>query len=414
MDLKETLKKINENRGHIEASFVFSLWKDPILYDDYKTVNEGKDQTLKDPDAKFYFLLGRAIRNQGYQTFDNITVYTFLESKPAIKEKFEEYGGWKECESLMSLVSTDNVGAYFDKIAKINTLSIMASKYEELFSNVEKFDKASNEEVYEIFELLNNSVALKTGHDSKVEDLVIDDSYLEYCNKGEDIGTSYAKGAPLLNYLTLGLPIGDIYLLAGHSGTGKSSFIFANMVLPIAESGASVAILSNEMQSKTYKNMLLVHILTKELGYWNITRKKIKMGHFSDEDYAMLKKAAQISKEKYGNIKFVKLFENDTSLVLKYIKRLSRSGVSTIVFDTMKSDDDSDDRMWQKLLMSSRKIFNVVSKEQISFVATFQLALYTTNQRYLDAGCLSNSKQIKEVVSELVMMRKLWDDEYSG
>jgi hypothetical protein len=32
----------------------------------------------------------------------------------------------------------------------------------------------------------------------------------------------------------------------------------------------------------------------------------------------------------------------------------------------------------------------------------------------LDASCLSNAKQIKEVFSEMVYARPLWDDEYPG
>jgi hypothetical protein len=90
-------------------------------------------------------------------------------------------------------------------------------------------------------------------------------------------------------------------------------------------------------------------------------------------------------------------------------------GVRYIVWDTMKGDDITDGSdAWLQLLMNSRKIFNLVSKLNIALTCTFQLALYTTNQRYLDASCLSSSKQIKEVVSELIMMRKLWSDEYTG
>jgi len=217
-----------------------------------------------------------------------------------------------------------------------------------------------------------------------------------------------------LNYLTLGAPVGDMYLFAGHSGTGKSSFIFENMVLPFAEGGTGVAIISNEMQSKAYKNMLLVHILTKELNYWKITRKKLSLGHFNEEELEMLRKAAAITKEKYSNIRFVKMFENDTSKVLQYIKRLARSGTKAIIYDTMKSDDGVDDKMWQALLMNSRRIFNTVSKEQVAMICTFQLALHTTNQRWLDATCLSNSKQIKEVVAQAVFARACWQDEYTG
>ena len=128
----------------------------------------------------------------------------------------------------------------------------------------------------------------------------------------------------------------------------------------------------------------------------------------------MLRKAAAITKEKYSNIRFVKMFENDTSKVLQYIKRLARSGTKAIIYDTMKSDDGVDDKMWQALLMNSRRIFNTVSKEQVAMICTFQLALHTTNQRWLDATCLSNSKQIKEVVAQAVFARACWQDEYTG
>ena len=57
--------------------------------------------------------------------------------------------------------------------------------------------------------------------------------------------------------------------------------------------------------------------------------------------------------------------------------------------------------------MNSRRIFNTVSKEQVAMICTFQLALHTTNQRWLDATCLSNSKQIKEVVAQAVFASSL-------
>ena len=186
------------------------------------------------------------------------------------------------------------------------------------------------------------------------------------------------------------------------------------MVLPISKN-TPVAILSNEMKIDVYQNMLTAHILTKDLDYWKLTRKKIKIGKYTDEDMEMIKQAQEISGQKYTNIKFVKVFNNDTEMICKYIKKLAHMGVRYVVWDTFKNDDvvDGSDA-WLQLLMNSRKVFNLVSKLGIALTCTFQLALYTTNQRYLDASCLSSSKQIKEVVSELIMMRKLWADEYSG
>lgn len=414
MDLEKCLEKINENREQIEAPFVFCFWKDPDLYDDYKFVNDKKDETLKSKDAQFYFNLGKALYDAGFRKFDNITVYGFLQNKPNVKETFEDYGGYREVENLKQLVNVENVDAYFDKIAKLNTLEALCELTFNSFEDVSKFDKMSSQQVYDYFEYKLNDISITSTHDVEEESLVIDDEFIEECNTGDAVGISYAKNCPIMNYLTLGVPLGEMFMIAGHSGVGKSSFVFENMVLPMAEEGVKVAIVSNEMRSKDYKIMLLAHILTKELNYWGLTRKQIKMGHFTNEQREMLNKAKKISQEKYSSLGFIKLFDNDIGKVLKYIKKKSKRGYQIFVWDTMKSDDSLNEKMFLQLLINSRKVFQLASKENIAIIPTYQLALYTVNQRYLDASCLANGKQIKEVFSEMIYMRQLWQDEYTG
>lgn len=414
MDLEKCLKKINENRDQVEAPFVFCFWKDPDLYDDYKFVNEKKDDTLKSEDAQFYFNLGKALYNAGFRKFDNITVYGFLQNKPEVKETFDNYGGYREVENLKQLVNVENVDAYFDKIAKLNTLNSLCKLTFDSFKDISKFDKMSSQQVYDYFEYKLSDISIESTHDVEEESLVIDDEFIEECNTGDAVGISYAKNCPIMNYLTLGVPLGEMFMIAGHSGVGKSSFVFENMVLPMTEDGVKVSIVSNEMRSKDYKIMLLAHILTKELNYWGLTRKQIKMGHFTNEQREMLNKAKKISQEKYSSLGFIKLFDNDIGKVLKYIKKKSKRGYQIFVWDTMKSDDSLDEKMFLQLLINSRKVFQLASKENIAIIPTYQLALYTVNQRYLDASCLANGKQIKEVFSEMIYMRQLWQDEYTG
>ena len=138
------------------------------------------------------------------------------------------------------------------------------------------------------------------------------------------------------------------------------------------------------------------------------------MFKFTDEQWEYLRKAKQISREKYSNIQFIKMFDNDMNKVKRIIKKLAKLGYQTIMFDTMKSEDEIDEAMWQQLLIHSRKLFQITSRENISLICTYQLALHTLNKRYLDASCLSNAKQIKEVFSEMVYCRPLWDDEFPG
>lgn len=91
-------------------------------------------------------------------------------------------------------------------------------------------------------------------------------------------------------------------------------------------------------------------------------------------------------------------------------------GTQVVLYDTFKVDDNAaaDNGIWQTLLMDSRKVFQTCSKLDICCLTTYQLALHTVNQRYLDATCLSNGKQIKEVYETMVYMRPLWEDERTG
>ena len=414
MNIADVLAKVNKDREKVEAAFVFALWKDPELYGDYLTINDGKMKTICNSDAQFNYDLGKALNLQGYRNFDSITIDSYLSDKAATKKQFDTFGGFAEVRQLMDLVDTDNVEAYFDAIAKKNTLCALASKYDDLFNDIDRFNSATNEDVYAAFDLVLNDVALSTHSDTKIEDLTIDDAFIDECQSGMAVGLNYGENSPILNYITMGMPLGEMYMLAGHSGVGKSSCAFENYVLPLTHQGIKVAIVSNEMRSKDYKYLLMVHVLTKELDYWELTRKKIKKGGMTAEQLAKVREAKDIINTKYSSIRFVKLFENNINAVMKYIRKLAHQGYQMIVWDTMKSDDEVDPIMWQMLLMNSRRVFNLASKLNISILTTFQLSLATQNQRFLDAGCLSNSKQVKEVFSEMVYLRPLWADEYTG
>jgi replicative DNA helicase len=405
---------LTEGRESIEASFVFCLWKEPDLFDDFRKVNENGDDTLFTEDGVFYFSLGKQLYKQGYRSFDNVTIYTFLEDKPTVKESFETLGGYKTIEDLRSIVNTENVEAYYDRIVKSNFIMSLHNKGFNVLQNIDKFNKMTYQEVYDYYDFLLNNISINTSHDIEIESLELDDRFVKECNEGAALGISYGKVCKILNYLTLGLPLGEMFMVAGYSGIGKSSFVFENMILSATMNGVKCAVISNEQRSKDFKMLLLIHILTQDLNYWEMTRKKLKMGNFDKEQLEMINKAKRISSEKYSALKFAKLFDNDMSKVKKIIKKLSKLGYQVILFDTMKSEDEVNEAMWQQLLIHSRKLFQLASKENIALIPTYQLALHTLNKRFLDASCLSNAKQIKEVFSEMIYFREIWSDEFNG
>ena len=414
MNLEKTISRINKGREKDEAAFVFCLWKEPELFADYLNLNSGKEKTLLDDDAIFYYGVGRGMYKAGYQTFDAISCETFLSDKPNAKKKFDEYGGFSEVMKLKAIVDTNNIDVYFDKIAKRNALLLIANKTEEMFSDVGRFDEASAEDVYNAFDLLNSTAAIESSQRETIEELDVDEEFIESCIRGDEMGLSFGNMAAILNYLLLGLASG-LTMVAGQSGSGKTSFAFEVFLMGLVANENKVAIISNEMGIKRYKEMLLIHILTTDLNYYGINRKQIRMGKYTDEQKEMIDKAIQISHEKYkGKVFFLKMYNNNIGKILKQIKRLkNKCGVETILYDTFKSDDEATtDSMWQSLLLDSRRLFQTCDKLHLPCVTTYQLAPHTINQRYLDVGCLSNAKQIKETYETMIFFRPLWDDEY--
>ena len=80
ISLKDYPQELVKGRESAEATFVFCLWKQPDLFDDFQRINTNDDQTLKTDDGIFYFSFGRQMYNQGFKSFDNVTIYTFLTS----------------------------------------------------------------------------------------------------------------------------------------------------------------------------------------------------------------------------------------------------------------------------------------------------------------------------------------------
>lgn len=415
MDLLKYPKELTNNRQQIEAAFVFTLWKEPDLFGEYTVISQNpKNELITTLDGKFYYLLGLKMFEKGYRNYDEITVSSYLQDYPEVKKEFDIKGGMATVKELTSLVHEDNIDGYYDNLVKANILLKLYDKGFDVLGNIDKFKEMTSEDVYDFFDYQLNSVAIESNHNFEIEDLLIDDEFLAECERGDAQGLSYKKYTPIMNSMTMGIPLGELFMIGGFSGSGKSSFVFENMILPLTMDNIKCTIISNEQRSKDFKLLLLVHVLTRDLGYYGLTRRKLKAGGFTDEQKEMLNKARDIIAEKYSDIKFVKLFDNDMDKVKKVIRKQAKVGHQVFMFDTMKSEDQIDEAMWQQLLIHSRKLFQLASKENISIICTYQLALSKLNTRYLDASCLSNAKQIKEVFSEMVYFRPLADDEYDG
>ena len=93
---------------------------------------------------------------------------------------------------------------------------------------------------------------------------------------------------------------------------------------------------------------------------------------------------------------------------------MAKQGFGYALYDTFKAEDAASATVTGELIEASKQLLQVAEKEDIGIIITMQLAIYMENTRYLSSACLSNAKGVKEIVSELVLTRPLWDDEFNG
>jgi replicative DNA helicase len=402
---------LNENRDMIEANFIFCLWKNPDLYGDYEREVRA-DRDLMTEDGRFYYSLGYEMYQLGYKSFDDASIYSYVEGKETLKNGFTRRGGYKTVDEIKRILNEENVETYYDELVKTNMLLKLHDKGFNVVNELTKFKKMTSSQLYDYFEYQLDNVFLNRGSGVKIEDLDIDDEFINDCDNGIEKGLSYASTCPLLNFHTLGLHKSNVQIFAGFSGTGKSSFCVNSYVFPILDHGEKIVIVANEMNKKAWQHIFMATILSQKLDYYGLPRKKQKMGGFNEEQRQMMEKAKKYYDEHYkGRIKFVKIFDYSVEDVKRVFRKMKKQGFNYGIYDTFKSEDAASANVTGELIEASKQLLQVAEKEDMCIIITMQLAIYMENTRYLTAATLSNAKGVKEVVSELLLTRPLWDDE---
>lgn len=402
-------KKLQDYSEIAEGNMLGVLWKKPELIAEY---NINKDALSTD--GIFYYSLAEMLFKLNHTRFDEITVFSVIKDDEVLEKGWKERGGYNTVKEFTAIVDTDNADAYFDTFNKCYLLKKLYEKGFNVENEFDKFRKMSTQQLFDYMEYQLNSIAIETTGSLEFEDLNMTDEEVQSMIDGEEVGLMYGKHSPILNYLTMGLPKGDLTMVGSYTNGGKSSYLTANMIIPIAEQKIKCCLISNEQRSIVYKRLLMIYVLTEKLNYYSITRKKLKSGNLNAEEMAMFNKAREIIKEEYAPyITFVKLYDYDMGKVKKVVKKLAKTGLELLIYDTMKYGG-SEESVWMSLLDDSKELFQICSKENIAGLVSLQLALHTKNKvRFLDESTLANGKQIAEVFSEIILFRDIWDDEFN-
>ena len=414
-EVLETVRLIKEYKKACEANIVSILWKEPDLFYTYDGLILS-DFTYNE--WKVYWTIGKEIViTEEKPSLDDITVGLYLEKHPQLKSKYEEYGGFNTIDNAKAYVDIKNMDGYIKEFRKWNVVLELVRRKFPVHHRIKDFVDMSGEDIYEEYEALLNHVFINVEYEDKTYDIADGiDELIDKLDEGMAIGLPFYD-SPMLTKETNGHTLGDILLVGGLSGTGKSTFV-RNTTLPsILKNDEKIVIMINEEGLDKWQRELLVWV-ANNIYKTDLQKYTVRDGKFSDETMALLRKCGEWIKDNKNKV-VLKPFERyTTSQAVKTIKKYASMGVSYFVLDTFKADssDANSDSFWLSMQQNMVDLYDIIKPENknVQLTVTFQLSKGSSKQRYYTQDNIGVAKNIVDVASTCIMMRKLFEDEYEG
>lgn len=385
-------------------------------------------------DGLFYFSLLTQLRKKGFYSLDEVTILS--NTNEDVIERYENIGGWDSIQHQIDIINVQNFDIYIDILYRENILCNMHSDGFNLLKEIEVngtkviplklFRKMEAEEVTDWYEARISTYG--SGYSNKIleeEELDFDDEFIESCKEGEENGVPFDVAGfdkngeeincfPFLSRQVNGFLEGTLTMLGGFSSAGKSTW-WITIIMALLNYDKKVLIISNEETIKKFKIKFMVWLLGKRNRYFKLSKKKLTSGDITKDSRAELSDVQKFWKENYkGKVKFISINDADMTIVKKKIREnVLRFGYDTVLYDTFKiqENDFSSARQDLSLVRDSRELDKLAKKYNIIMLASVQLAEYMRGKLFLDSSVLSNSKQIKEVLEGLFLMRTVYDEE---
>lgn len=419
-----------KGRIEIEGNVISCMFKDMLLLDDL----ELKKEDFITNDGRFYFGLLTQLRKKSFYSLDEITILSNMNDE--VIERYEACGGWEAIQHQIDIINEKNFDTYIDILYREN---IMLHMYDDGINLLHAVDVNGKKVVLlKLFRKMDaDSVqdwwdariaSYGTGYSSKIleeEEIDFDDEFIDNCEEGLENGVPFDIAGydvngeeincfPFLTRQTMGLLEGTLTMLAGFSSAGKSTW-FVTVIMALLFHGRKVLIISNEERVKKFKAKFMVWLLGKRNRYFKLSKSKFLSGDINEESRKQLADVQKFWRENYkGKLKFISIADADMSVVKKKIRENAlRYGYDTVLYDTFKiqEKDFSGQRQDLALVRDSRELDKIGKKYNLIMLASVQLAEYMRGKLFLDSSVLSNSKQIKEILEGLFLMRTVYDEE---
>ena len=415
-ELLKAVKTVKEYKLACEANIVSIYYKKPDLMYDF----ELKLEDFTENTWRVYWQIAYDIVIKEHKpVLDDITIGLYLEKHNKLKQKYDDYGGYETIEKATEYVKTENLSGYIAELNKWNTVLMMLKNKFPVYDRLSEFADMSLDDIYVEYEAILNHIFINADEDIQsysIEDDI--DELIDELNEGFAVGLPYYE-MPLLNKETGGQLTGNITLVGGLSNMGKTTLVRSMCIPASIKNGEKLVIIINEEGRKKWQREMLVWV-ANNIYKFDLQKFVVRDGKYSAEVMDMLRKCANWIKEKASDntVTIIPFNKYRTEKAIKVIKKYASLGVKYFILDTYKADSGSrSDKMWLEMQQSMVDIYDTVKTDggkDVHIVVTFQLAKSSARQRFYSQDNIGQAKNIVDVASTCLMIRDVFEDEYTG
>lgn len=413
-EMSETASLILEYKLSAEANIVSILYKNP---DELYNINLELAEITNNTWRVYFQIAHDIVLVEKKNVLDEITVGLYLEKHLKLKAKYEEYGAWDTISSAMTYVNIENLNGYIAELRKWNTLAKLLRRGFPVKDRLSDYADMTAEEIYNEFEAFLNDTFVNIDSDVKSYDICSGiHELIEKLDTGSAIGLPYYD-MPILSKETGGQYVGSITLLGGVSNAGKSTVARSTTIPSIIKMNEKVVIMVNEDSLAKWQREMLVWICNNIFKF-DIQKHVVRDGNYTTEVKDKLHEAANWLEEKTQNhmITVIPFLQYQTSKAIKEVKKYAAMGVKYFILDTFKMDAGKvSTNSWMEMQQAMVSIKDVVKAEALNvhILITFQLEKGSSTMRYYTQNNIGMAKNIVDVASTCIMIRDIYDDEYT-
>lgn len=415
-ELLKAVKIVKEYKLACEANIVSIYYKKPDLMYDF----ELKLEDFTENTWRVYWQIAYDIVIKEHKpVLDDVTIGLYLEKHSKLRQKYNDYGGYETIEKAIEYVKTENLGGYIAELNKWNTVLMMLKNKFPVYDRLSEFADMSLDDIYVEYEAILNHIFINADEDIQsysIEEGI--DDLIDELNEGLAVGLPYYE-MPLLNKETGGQLTGNITLVGGLSNMGKTTLTRSLCIPASIKNGEKLVIIINEESRKKWQREMLVWV-ANNIYKFDLQKFVVRDGKYNDEVMDMLRKCANWIKEKASDntVTIIPFNKYRTEKAIKVIKKYASLGVKYFILDTYKADSGSrSDKMWLEMQQSMVDIYDTIKTDggkDVHIVITFQLAKSSARQRFYSQDNIGQAKNIVDVASTCLMIRDVFEDEYTG